>query len=68
MTKKRTVFLLGSGAALGWEGAPSTQNLTDFITTNGPKNDQGQYITKYIYDHFKKKSKWKRCTQLRGSY
>src|SRR5690606_29395912 len=51
--KKRTVFLLGAGAALDWHNAPSTKSLTEFLTCAGPKNSKGEYVTKYIFDYFK---------------
>lgn len=55
MIKKRTVFLLGAGAASGWHNAPTTTSLTNFLKCAGPKNSKGEYITKYIYDYFKDK-------------
>ncbi|MDH5827321.1 SIR2 family protein [Sphingobacterium faecium] len=52
---KRTVFLLGAGAAIDWNG-PSNPKLTELLSSNGPKNRSGQYITKYILDHFEKET------------
>ena len=48
---KRTVFLLGAGAAIDWSG-PSTQYLTDFLRDKGPKNRSGNYITNVLLDKF----------------
>lgn len=53
---KRTVFLLGAGAALGWKNAPSTCELTKKLTNSGPKNNSKQYITKYILDYFERET------------
>ena len=55
MNRKRTVFLLGAGAALDWHNAPTTTSLTNFLKCAGPKNSKGEYITKYIFDYFKDK-------------
>lgn len=48
---KRTVFLLGAGAALNW-GGPSTKNITNYLKENGPKNKCGKYITEVIFEKF----------------
>lgn len=53
MNRKRTVFLLGAGAALDLHKAPTTRSITDFLTNIGPKNSDGEYITKFICDYFK---------------
>lgn len=51
MSKKRTVFLLGAGAALDWQNAPSTDYLTKLIRNAGPKKG-GRYITDCIFEKF----------------
>jgi len=55
MNRKRIVFLLGAGAALEWYDAPTTNSLTDFLINEGPKNSDGEFITKYIFDYFNNK-------------
>lgn len=52
--RRRTIFLLGAGAALPWNG-PKTSGLTDDICRVGFKNGKGNCITQEIYDWLKSK-------------
>ena len=48
---KRTVFLLGAGAAIDW-GGPTTNQITDILIKQGPSNIKGELIINYIYEYF----------------
>ncbi|WGQ15448.1 SIR2 family protein [Sphingobacterium faecium] len=48
---KRTVFLLGAGAAIDWNG-PTTNQLTDSLIKQGPSNSKDELIINYIYEYF----------------
>lgn len=44
---KRTVFLLGAGAAIDW-GGPTTNQITDTLIKQGPSNAKDELIINYI--------------------
>lgn len=48
---KRTVFLLGAGAAIDWNG-PTTNQLTDNLIKQGPSNSKDELIINFIYEYF----------------
>lgn len=48
---KRTVFLLGAGAAIDW-GGPTTNQITDILIKQGPSNAKDELIINYIYEYF----------------
>lgn len=52
---KRTVFLLGAGAAADWHG-PSTCLITDSLIKSGPLNSDDELIINYIFEYFKKEN------------
>jgi len=51
MIKKRTVFLLGAGAAIDWDG-PTTEQITNSLINQGPSNTNNELIINYIYEYF----------------